>query len=301
MYQTRLAELDPHTGEAEILIGAASLGVAIFQTGLPLITSGNFSSEATTVNYVHERTPPHRAFRSCVTEFQISAHHPRLGFGRQRFWFRLSFEFNGNDLRNVAINALVHRSSSMISSTFAIRFVAQPYSVPSDPVAEILFQISGRWDPIGRGDVSFWGELSVRADGRVRLTVESERNWVRHESFTAFRCTGGAAPPSATLGLAASLPGASPAAALAGIPCYHGRWCGPGCSGPGTPIDDVDACCKTHDACYGRRGYFNCDCDRELLRCLGPLRNRPGDPGTAARRIYGVFAPKVRVCDWLGR
>ena len=29
----------------------------------------------------------------------------------------------------------------------------------------------------------------------------------------------------------------------------HGHYCGPGNDG-GTPVDEVDACCKTHDHCY---------------------------------------------------
>ncbi|HWL11412.1 MAG TPA: Parvovirus coat protein VP1-like protein, partial [Ureibacillus sp.] len=29
------------------------------------------------------------------------------------------------------------------------------------------------------------------------------------------------------------------------LPGY--RYCGPGCSGPGSPTNPVDACCKFHD------------------------------------------------------
>lgn len=39
------------------------------------------------------------------------------------------------------------------------------------------------------------------------------------------------------------------------------RWCGPGCSGPVAPINDVDAACKKHDLCYKRYGD-QCACDR---------------------------------------
>ena len=44
------------------------------------------------------------------------------------------------------------------------------------------------------------------------------------------------------------------------------RWCGPGCSGPGKPINDVDACCKAHDRCLKR--HSQCYCDRKFLECL---------------------------------
>lgn len=57
--------------------------------------------------------------------------------------------------------------------------------------------------------------------------------------------------------------------------CYPGyRYCGPGCTGPGAPINPVDACCKFHDECYlkyGPRGRRYCD---ELFQyCLEPYKN----------------------------
>lgn len=168
----------PHRDPFGEVIEAVGLGVAIFQTGQSILTSGDFSSDSSTVNYIHERTPPTQAFRRCTTEFALRAHHPRYFIDAQIFWFRLSYEYNGNDVRNAAIVALVDRSSSLYSSTFSVRFVGQAYSVPSAPVAEVLFQINGRWNPVGVGDVSFWGELKVRADGRVGMSVSSERNWV---------------------------------------------------------------------------------------------------------------------------
>lgn len=160
------------------VIEAVGLGVAVFQTGQSLLTSGDFSSEAATVNYIHERTPPSQVFRTCTTEFSLRAHHPRYFIGTQTFWFRLSFDYNGNDLRNIAIVALVDRSSSLSASTFSVRFVGQPHSVPSAPVAEVMFQVNGRWNPFGRGDVSFWGGLRVRADGTAALSLSSEQDWV---------------------------------------------------------------------------------------------------------------------------
>jgi hypothetical protein len=45
----------------------------------------------------------------------------------------------------------------------------------------------------------------------------------------------------------------------------YGRWCGPGHSGPGVPIDAVDEVCCRHDQCYCQRGEFDCSCDRELI------------------------------------
>jgi hypothetical protein len=166
-------------------IGAASLGVAAFNAVKDAVTSGDFSSRATIANYVHANTPPTLAFRTCRHEFLISAHHPRYGFGRQNFWFELTFEHNGHDLRNITINALVDKSSTMTMSTFSIEFSGLPHSVPLDPVAEVAFQISGRWNPVGSGQVALRESyLYVRADGRVRLHVTSELGWVRHERIT---------------------------------------------------------------------------------------------------------------------
>lgn len=45
------------------------------------------------------------------------------------------------------------------------------------------------------------------------------------------------------------------------------KWCGPGCSGPGAPVNRIDAACKAHDECY--RSHRNrCDCDQEFLNRL---------------------------------
>lgn len=58
---------------------------------------------------------------------------------------------------------------------------------------------------------------------------------------------------------------------MAQLPCIYGNYCGPKC-GSGTPISKVDKCCKTHDGCYGDKGYFACSCDDKLQACLKPLR-----------------------------
>lgn len=46
------------------------------------------------------------------------------------------------------------------------------------------------------------------------------------------------------------------------LPGYN--WCGPGCNGPGPPVNDVDAACKAHDKCY-RDNRNRCECDQEFL------------------------------------
>lgn len=44
-----------------------------------------------------------------------------------------------------------------------------------------------------------------------------------------------------------------------------GNWCGPGHSGPGAPTDLLDTACMHHDKCYGKKGYFSCSCDQQLI------------------------------------
>lgn len=68
------------------------------------------------------------------------------------------------------------------------------------------------------------------------------------------------------------------------VPCVYGNWCGPGCSGPAPPVDGIDRCCQAHDRCYGRRGYFACSCDRDLVKCLAPYSAR-----SRAAKIMGTY------------
>ncbi|MFQ3546012.1 phospholipase [Halobacillus rhizosphaerae] len=63
------------------------------------------------------------------------------------------------------------------------------------------------------------------------------------------------------------------------------KWCGPGCSGPGAPINAVDAACKAHDECYQQYGPC-CYCDQQFLRQLSKLRNPHTLEGRHAQTIY---------------
>jgi hypothetical protein len=85
--------------------------------------------------------------------------------------------------------------------------------------------------------------------------------------------------------------------AEASLPIY-GNWCGPG-HGSGRAIDDVDGACKQHDECYDRRGYLDCDCDRNLLsnldRLIGSRRiNGRARSAAIGIRAYFSVAPCVR-------
>lgn len=160
-------------------IVAAELGIAVFSAGAPVVLSGNLSSSSSTINYMHENTPPDAQWTRATTNFHLSVWNPRpiIG-GRESVHFRLSYEFNGHDLRDVSVVCLQDESMRMITSTFSINFTGMAHSPSTDPKAAIRYQISGIWDPAGRGIDSFWGYLQVKADGSMLLTVQSEQGWV---------------------------------------------------------------------------------------------------------------------------
>ncbi|WP_176330400.1 phospholipase [Oceanobacillus rekensis] len=63
------------------------------------------------------------------------------------------------------------------------------------------------------------------------------------------------------------------------IPGY--KWCGPGCAGPGNPVNAVDAACRKHDICY-RRTRDYCLCDDQFVNRLVRLQNRYTEEGRHA-------------------
>jgi hypothetical protein len=64
------------------------------------------------------------------------------------------------------------------------------------------------------------------------------------------------------------------------FPGYN--WCGPGCSGPGAPINAVDAACHSHDICYRMSGD-RCWCDEQFMYRLERLQNPYTVEGRHAR------------------
>lgn len=74
---------------------------------------------------------------------------------------------------------------------------------------------------------------------------------------------------------------------------FHGRYCGPGHSGPGTPVDRLDSACRTHDRCYASQGYGSRSCDITLMRWIVTNYNSlSGSQKAKAAIIYGVFYAK---------
>ena len=72
------------------------------------------------------------------------------------------------------------------------------------------------------------------------------------------------------------------------FPGYN--WCGPGCSGPGAPVNAVDAACQEHDICYQRTRDY-CYCDTLCIERLSGLQN----PNTAAARHARIMLNYMRI------
>ncbi|QHE53574.1 phospholipase [Pontibacillus sp. HMF3514] len=66
------------------------------------------------------------------------------------------------------------------------------------------------------------------------------------------------------------------------------KYCGPGCSGPGAPVNAVDAACKAHDECYRFFGP-SCHCDQVFLSRLYELQNPNTEEGRHARVLYNYM------------
>jgi hypothetical protein len=78
------------------------------------------------------------------------------------------------------------------------------------------------------------------------------------------------------------------------------RWCGPGCSGTGEPINDVDACCRRHDRCL-LQGISSCRCDSEFMNCLRPKINHQTEKGRTASLMYHAMKLKsFFTCNRMG-
>lgn len=185
--RSQFPELAHEGGPIEVGLGVAALGLAVYSAAREVLTSGDLSVQADTANYVHQNTPVSIPFTRRVVEFKITAFHPRIGIDTQEFFFRLSFEYNRYDLRGVSISVLRDKSSSLYASTFQITFNASSYSLPNDSVASIAYNVTnGRWDPVGRGDVSFSATplFIIKADGHVQANpINSEEDWVKFAGF----------------------------------------------------------------------------------------------------------------------
>ncbi|MFD1608522.1 hypothetical protein [Oceanobacillus luteolus] len=70
------------------------------------------------------------------------------------------------------------------------------------------------------------------------------------------------------------------------------RHCGSNCGttgdyGGGTPVNALDRCCASHDACWANFGSWDCDCDRNLVNCARNTSN------AGSSRVANFFAAVV--------
>lgn len=75
--------------------------------------------------------------------------------------------------------------------------------------------------------------------------------------------------------------------AARGMPIW-GNWCGPG-HGGGRAVDTLDSLCRTHDKCYGSRGYFACSCDRNLVSGIKKNAYKMGKKERAMASAVSVY------------
>ncbi|PKG23880.1 Parvovirus coat protein VP1-like protein [Niallia nealsonii] len=71
------------------------------------------------------------------------------------------------------------------------------------------------------------------------------------------------------------------------------RYCGPGCSRPGSPINYVDACCKRHDDCVAKFGVCT-RCDQALIQCVKAKTKQSTQEGKTARLIANFMKMRTR-------
>ena len=181
---------------AGLLVSAAGLGLGIFDRVESHLLKGSFSVESSGSTYIHNPSPQGLTIQTKVFTFPVTAFHPRYGFSDQTFWFKVTLDYDGFNIRRVSVVEDRGRSSTMIGSDFSIKFAPSAYTAPNEPVSAIAYTISGRWDPIGRGDESFDGGFIVDAAGNLRgLRVSSSQRWVTAGRLTE---TGGGPVPRPT-------------------------------------------------------------------------------------------------------
>ncbi|CAN1239033.1 Probable phospholipase A2 homolog 1 [Linum grandiflorum] len=74
----------------------------------------------------------------------------------------------------------------------------------------------------------------------------------------------------------------------------YGKYCGlgwTGCSGE-KPCDDLDACCKIHDDCVGKKGLTNIKCHEKFKKCAKKVQ-KSGKVGFSKQCSYDKAIPTM--------
>ncbi|KAG9159625.1 hypothetical protein Leryth_013600 [Lithospermum erythrorhizon] len=78
------------------------------------------------------------------------------------------------------------------------------------------------------------------------------------------------------------------------FPSIYSQYCGvgwTGCEGE-KPCDDVDACCKVHDDCTGKKGVNNVKCHTKFKSCITKVL-KSGKVGFSSECPYSTVVPTM--------
>jgi hypothetical protein len=160
---------------------------------------GGFTSQSNEISLYSQISPPDRLFKPCTIDFPLMANIPFLVehdfWGpkvkenvKKNFWFRLSYSYNGNDLRNVKILPLFAKTGKL-GGHFHITFEGSPYEIDGPnkvkfaQVSKVRFGIAGSWKPPGSDTtVTIQGFLTVWGNGHAGIVISAEKNWVSADS-----------------------------------------------------------------------------------------------------------------------
>jgi hypothetical protein len=139
--------------------------------------SSMFTSSSNEVSLFRPNHPPFT--RTCKIEFALTA-------SREDFWFELSGQYNGNDLRYVKILPLFAKTGERLGQ-FHITFDGSNYDAPETlelaTVAKIRFGFNGSWKPYGSKSIySFAGFVMIYGNGHFGVVITtSEDNKVVYD------------------------------------------------------------------------------------------------------------------------
>jgi hypothetical protein len=78
----------------------------------------------------------------------------------------------------------------------------------------------------------------------------------------------------------------------------YGNYCGPLYPPKGSnpvPVDKVDLACKNHDKCYGDLGYFNKDCDLQIMQDLKVVKPKSEKENLAKKLLIFYFQEASKI------
>lgn len=78
----------------------------------------------------------------------------------------------------------------------------------------------------------------------------------------------------------------------------YGNYCGPKYPPAGStpvPVDEVDNACKKHDGCYEENGYFNQECDRQIIADLKMIKPKTPQEKLSRKLIIAYFSEALKI------